>query len=46
MAVARIYSGKMSSGSQVFVKGENGSQSRKNNKTFLTFEGIARKEVS
>ena len=45
MAVARIYSGKIVSGSQVFVKGENGTRSGKITKLF-TFEGISRKEVS
>lgn len=45
MAVARIYSGKIFSGSQVFVKGEEGSRTGKIVKLF-TFEGIVRKEVS
>ncbi|MFA6000245.1 MAG: translational GTPase TypA [Candidatus Paceibacterota bacterium] len=45
MAVARIYSGKIDSGSQVFVKGEHGTRSGKITKLF-TFEGIARKDVS
>lgn len=45
MAVARIYSGKILSGSQVFIKGEEGSRVGKITKLF-TFEGIARKEVS
>jgi len=44
MAVARIYSGKILSGSQVFVKGEEGSRVGKIAKLF-TFEGITRKEV-
>lgn len=44
MAVARIYSGKMTSGSQVFVKGLNGTRVGKIAKLF-TFEGISRKEV-
>src|SRR5258708_3089053 len=44
MAVARIYSGKISSGSQVFIKGENGTRPGKITKLFV-FEGIARKEV-
>jgi len=44
MAVARIYSGKIKSGSQVFVKGENGTRKGKITKLF-TFEGISRKEV-
>ncbi|KKT00926.1 MAG: GTP-binding protein TypA/BipA [Candidatus Nomurabacteria bacterium GW2011_GWA2_43_15] len=43
MAVARIYSGKIFSGSQVFVKGENGTRKGKITKLF-GFEGIARKE--
>jgi len=45
MAVARIYSGTVTSPSQVFVKGENGTRSGKITKLF-TFEGIARKEVN
>ena len=45
MAVARIYSGKIVSGSQVFVKGENGTRVGKITKLF-TFEGINRKEVT
>jgi GTP-binding protein len=45
MAVARIYSGKIVSGSNVFVKGENGTRNGKVVKLF-TFEGIARKDVS
>ncbi|MEK7088749.1 MAG: translational GTPase TypA [Patescibacteria group bacterium] len=45
LAVARIYSGKMSFPSQVFIKGENGSRVGKITKLF-GFEGIARKEVS
>jgi GTP-binding protein len=44
MAVARIYSGKMTSGSQVFIKGENGSRTGKITKLF-SFEGINRKET-
>lgn len=44
MAVARIYSGKVVSGSQVFIKGENGTRKGKITKLF-GFEGIARKEV-
>ncbi len=44
MAVARIYSGKISAGSQVFVKGENGTRTGKITKLF-TFEGISRKDV-
>jgi len=43
LAVARIYSGKILSGSQVFVKGENGIRKGKITKLF-GFEGIARKE--
>jgi len=45
MAVARIYSGKISSGSQVFIKGENGTRTGKITKLF-SFEGINRKEAS
>jgi len=44
MAVARIYSGKIFSGSQIFVKGENGTRKGKITRLF-GFEGIARKEV-
>ncbi|MFA5931788.1 MAG: translational GTPase TypA [Candidatus Paceibacterota bacterium] len=44
MAIARIYSGKMLSGSQVFVKGENGTRKGKITKLF-SFEGINRKEI-
>ena len=45
LAVARIYSGKMSSGSQVFIKGEKSIRGGKITKLF-SFEGINRKEVS
>ncbi len=46
MAVARIYSGKMVSGNQVFIKGEQGiSRTGKITKLF-GFEGINRKEVA
>ena len=45
MAVARIYSGKLKSGSQLFVKGENGTRGGKITKLF-SFEGIARKECA
>ncbi len=45
MAVARIYSGKMTQGSQLFIKGENGTRTGKITKLF-TFEGINRKDVS
>ena len=44
MAVARIYSGKVLSGSQVFVKGEHATRKGKITKLF-SFEGINRKEV-
>jgi GTP-binding protein len=44
MAVARIYSGKIVSGSQLFVKGENGTRKGKITKLF-SFEGIKRKEI-
>jgi GTP-binding protein len=48
MAICRIYSGKMISGAQVFVRGNDNGQSetRKGKITKLfNFEGIARKEV-
>jgi len=45
MAIARIYSGKMSSGKAVIVKGENGERMGKITKLF-GFEGIKRVEVS
>lgn len=45
MAVARIYSGKIFSGSNVFIKGEQDARKGKITKLF-SFEGIARKEVS
>mgnify|MGYP001558849534 CR=1 FL=1 len=45
MAVARIYSGTISPGSTVFVKGENGTRKGKISKIF-SFEGIQRKEVT
>jgi GTP-binding protein len=45
LAVARIYSGTMRSGSQIFVKGENGTRKGKITKLF-SFEGIARVEVT
>ncbi len=45
MAVARIYSGTFTSGSNVFVKGENGTRKGKITKLFA-FEGINRKEVA
>ncbi len=45
MAVARIYSGKLKPGTQLFVKGENGTRTGKLTKLF-SFEGIARKEVT
>ena len=44
MAIARIYYGKIVSGSQVFVKGENGTRKGKITKLFV-FEGINRKET-
>ena len=44
MAVARIYSGKINSGTQVFIKGENGTRKGKITKLF-SFEGIRRVEV-
>jgi len=45
MAIARIYSGKIFSGEQVFVKGENGTRRGKITQLF-SFEGINRKEAS
>ncbi|OGI60121.1 GTP-binding protein TypA [Candidatus Nomurabacteria bacterium RIFCSPHIGHO2_01_FULL_38_19] len=45
MAVARIYSGSIISGSQIFVKGRNGTRKGKITKLF-TFEGIHRVEVA
>ena len=45
LAVARIYSGKMASPAQVFVKGENGARPAKISKLF-TFLGLNRKEVA
>ena len=44
MAVARIYSGKILSGSTIFVKGENATRKGKITQLF-SFEGINRKEV-
>ena len=44
LAIARIYSGEIISGKQIYVKGENGSRTGKISKLF-TFEGINRKEV-
>jgi len=44
MAVARIYSGSILSGNQIFIKGENGIRQSKITKLF-SFEGITRKEV-
>ena len=44
MALTRIYSGKILSGNNVFVKGENGTRKGKITKLFI-FEGINRKEV-
>ena len=44
MAIARIYSGKITSGSTIFVKGEHGTRKGKITKLF-SFEGITRKEV-
>ena len=44
LAVARIYSGKMQSGAQVFVKNEEGTRKGKIAKLF-SFEGINRKET-
>jgi GTP-binding protein len=44
MAVVRIYSGKILSGANVFVKSEKGTRSGKITKLF-TFQGTSRKEV-
>jgi GTP-binding protein len=44
MAVARIYSGQIKSGTQIFVKGQDGTRKGKITKLFV-FEGINRKEV-
>ena len=44
LAVARIYSGEIVSGSTVFVKGEHGTRKGKITKLF-SFEGITRKET-
>jgi GTP-binding protein len=44
MAVARIYSGKINSGSTILVKGIHGTRKGKITKLFI-FEGITRKEV-
>lgn len=44
LAIARIYSGKITVTSQVFIKNENKIRSGKISKLF-TFEGIKRKEV-
>ena len=45
MAVARIYSGKMISPSQVFIKGEDSSSRSGKITKLFGFEGINRKEV-
>lgn len=45
LAVARIYSGKMLSGSQLFIKGESGVRKGKITKLF-NFEGINRVEIA
>ncbi len=44
MAIVRIYSGTIFSGSSIFIKGENGTRKGKITKLF-SFEGIVRKEV-
>ncbi|MEX2052522.1 MAG: translational GTPase TypA [Candidatus Paceibacterota bacterium] len=44
MAVARIYSGQISAGSNLFVKGVHGTRTGKITKLF-SFKGIARQEV-
>ncbi len=46
MAVARIYSGKMVGGSQVFIKGEQASTRIGKITKLFSFEGINRKEVA
>ncbi len=45
MAIARIYSGQIVSGSNLFVKGIHGTRKGKITKLFI-FEGISRKEVA
>ncbi len=45
MAIARIYSGKVILGSNIFVKGEKETRTGKITKLF-SFEGINRKEIS
>lgn len=45
MAIARIYSGKISAGGQVYVKNAEGVRGGKITKLF-SFEGITRKDVS
>ncbi|HEU0085443.1 MAG TPA: translational GTPase TypA [Candidatus Paceibacterota bacterium] len=44
MAIARIYSGKVTSGSQILVKGEHPVRKGKITKLF-SFEGVVRKEI-
>lgn len=44
LAVARVYSGKITNGSKIFIKGVNEIRYNKITKLF-TFEGIVRKEV-
>jgi GTP-binding protein len=44
LAIARVYSGTISTGASVFVKGEQGTRKGKLTKLF-SFEGIHRKEV-
>ena len=45
MAVARIYSGKIKSGSQIFIKGEKWNTRKGKITKLFIFEGINRKEV-
>ncbi len=45
MAIARIYSGKITSGSTIFIKGNNAIRTGKITKLF-SFEGTNRKEIS
>ncbi len=44
LAIARIYSGRISSPAQVFIKGEKGMRAGRISKLF-TFEGLNRKEI-
>ncbi|MFA5750778.1 MAG: translational GTPase TypA [Candidatus Paceibacterota bacterium] len=44
MAIVRVYSGRINTASQVYVKNENGTRKAKVSKLF-SFEGVRRKEV-